>query len=64
MRAQVHCSSGEDGKGLLKTSFAYCIILPIILSVITLEISSPEVKKPSAVYHSGEFIVPRHFCKM
>lgn len=45
MRAQVHCSSGEDGKGLLKTSFAYCIILPIILSVITLEISSPEVKK-------------------
>lgn len=64
MRAQVHCSSGEDGKGLLKTSFAYCIILPIILSVIILEISSPEVKKTSAVYHSGEFIVPRHFCKM
>lgn len=64
MRAQVHCSSGEKGEGLLRTSFAYCVILPV-LTIMTFKISNPEVKKNSAVYHSGESaIVPRLICKM
>lgn len=47
--AQVPRSSGEEGEGLLKTSFAYCIILPFVLAkiliLITYNISNPKVKK-------------------
>lgn len=38
-------------------SFAYCMILPIVLTIITFKINNPEAEKNSAMHHSGGFVI-------